>query len=278
MVTPNPSRQPSAFRTPTIVRVGLARDAKHNYWIDGRGPIPSVTTILRVVDKSGPLTGWAKRVTAEAAIDHRAELDGWVEIGGRDGAVALLTKAASTVTERAATTGTDIHRLAEAITRGLDVVVSETQAPYVAAYRAFIRDFEPEFLAAEEMVCSVTHRYAGTLDAIARIAGETWLLDYKTSRGIYPETALQLAAYGAAEFIGRPGTAQRFAIPAIDRSGMLHLRPDGYELVPFDLDCAFEAFLAAKALTDWRARPGIVGRPVGPALVPFRPHTVKEIA
>jgi hypothetical protein len=251
-----------------VAGVGLARDRAHNYYLDGQGPYPSVTTILRVLDKSGPLVGWAKRVTAEAAIDHREDLSGWVELGGRDGAVGLLTRAASTVTERAATTGSDIHRLAEAIARGQDVVVSDVQAPYVAAYRSFLDDFAPEFLAAEEMVISVRDRYAGTLDAIARIDGITWLLDYKTSKGVYPETALQLAAYAGADFIGRPRTRQRFAIPPIDRAGVVHLTATGYELVPFDLSGALEAFLAARRLFDWRARNDVVGRPLSPTRVP----------
>jgi hypothetical protein len=265
------------YRETGIIQIGLTRDAKHNYYLDGQGPIPSVTTILRVVDKSGPLVGWAKRITAEAAVDHRADLDGWVQLGGRDGAVGLLTKAASTVTERAATTGSDIHALAESITLGHDVTVTDEQAPFVAAYRSWLVDFAPEFLAAEEMVCNATAGYAGTLDAIVKIAGETWLIDYKTSKGVYPETALQLAAYGQAEFIGRAGDAQRYAMPVIGQYAVLHIRPEGYELVPFDVEGAYDAFLAAKRLSDWKLSENSVGRPVGPALVSF-PHTVKGVA
>src|SRR3990170_4434209 len=193
-----------------IAQIGLARDPKHNYFLDGNGPIISVTTVLKIVDKSGPLVGWAKRITAEAAVDHRADLEGWVALGGRDGAVGFLTKA-------------------------------------------------------------VTHGYAGTLDAIAKIAGETWLIDYKTSKGVYPETALQLAAYGHAEFIGRPGDPTRYAIPPVDQYGVLHLRPEGYELVPMTVDAStFEAFLSAKRLTEWKSGASI-GAPVGPALLKF-PH------
>jgi hypothetical protein len=262
-----------------VAQLGLARDAKHNYFLDGTGPIISVTTVLKVVDKSGPLVGWAKRITAEAAIDHRLELAGWVEMGGKDGAVGLLTRAATVVTEKAAITGSDVHSYAEAISRGQDVEVPEHLAPYVAAYRTWIADFAPEFLAAEEMVCSVTHGYAGTLDAIAVIAGGTWLIDYKTSKGVYPETALQLAAYGRADFIGRPGDPTRYAIPKVDQFGVLHLRPEGYELVPMTVDhSTFEAFLAAKRLTEWRSGRDIVGAPVGPALLKFQAPAKERVA
>jgi hypothetical protein len=119
------------------------------------------------------------------------------------------------------------------------------------------------------------HGYAGTLDAIVRIAGETWLLDYKTSKGVYPETALQLAAYANADFIGRPGDPIRYGIPVIEQYGVVHIRPEGAELVPMDVGGAFEAFLAAKRLTDWRSA-DVVGRPVGPALLNF-PRTSERV-
>jgi hypothetical protein len=251
-----------------IAQVGLARDENHNYYLEGAGPIPSVTKILQIVDKSGPLIGWAKRITAEAAVKHRAELGGWVDTFGDDGAVGLLTKAATVLRDRAANAGSEIHTFAEAITRGQEVEVPAELAPYVAAYRTWVEQFQPEFLAAEEMIYS-HHGYAGTFDAIARIAGETWLLDYKTSKGVYVETALQLAAYGAADFIGRPGDPLRYVIPEIAQYGVVHIRPEGAELVPYDVTDAFEAFLAFKRGAEWRARESIIGAPVGPALLNF---------
>ena len=260
---------PKILRMTNIATVGLARDEQHHYFLDGKGPIPNVSGILQVVDKSGPLIGWAKRITAEAALKHRKELDGWVETFGQDAAVSTLTKAATVQRDRAANAGSEIHQFAEAIARGQDVEVPEDLAPYVAAYRTWVSRFEPEYLAAEEMVCSVKHNYAGTLDAIVRIAGETWLLDYKTSRGTYIETALQLAAYGAAEFIGRAGDPTRYAMPKIDEYGVVHIRPEGAELIPYDITGAFDAFLAAKTLHQWRLREGIMGMPVGPALLNF---------
>lgn len=257
-----------------LATIGLARDEVHRYYWNGAGPIASVTTVIGVVDKSGPLIGWAKRTTAEAAVDNAAAIPGWVEMAGRDGAVSLLTKAASVKRDRAADAGTAVHGYAEAISRGIDVEVPEDYAPFVAVYRRFLADFSPAFLAAEEMVCSLKHGYAGTLDAICTIAGETWLLDYKTSKGVYPETALQLAAYGAADFIGRPGVARKFAIPKVDQYGVLHLRPEGYELVPFSIAGAFKAFLAAKALYAYRQEPSPVGLPIGPRI----PAPAKEVA
>jgi len=263
-----------------ITQIGLARDEKHVYHWNGGEALPSVTTILGVVDKSGPLIGWAKRITAEAAVDHRAQIEDWVGIGGRDGAVQFLTKAATVQRDRAANAGSEVHAFAEAIARGQDVEVPDELMPFVTAYRGFLNDFQPKFLAAEEMVCSLKHQYAGTLDAICVIANETWMLDYKTSKGVYPETALQLAAYGRAEFIGKPGTPQKFRIPPIDQYGVLHLRPEGFELVPYTVTPeTFRAFLAARLLHGWREGEGkgVIGQAIGPQLLKFQ-APAKEIA
>ena len=260
-----------------VAQIGLARNEKHEYFLDGKGPITSVTTVIKIVDKSGPLVGWAKRITAEAAVRHADKLPEWVADFGEDGAVSMLTKASNVIRDKAANAGSDIHQFAEAIVRGEDVVVPEELAPYVASYRKWLADFEPEFLAAEEMVYS-HHGYAGTFDAIARIAGEVWMLDYKTSKGVYEETALQLAAYANADFIGRAGDPLRYGIPEVEQYGVVHIRPEGAELVPYDCTGAFEAFLDFMRGQQWRQRGSIVGAPVGPALLKFPAQAKEAIA
>jgi len=245
---------------------GLTRDEHHVYrWNDGP-PIPSVTTILKVVDKSGPLIGWAKRITAEAAVDNVADLAKWVELSGRDGTVQLLTKIATNQRDKAANRGSEVHTLAEAIARQRPVLIPDELAPYLAAYQQWLAEWQPEFLAAEEMLISFEHNYAGTLDCIVRVLGEIWMLDIKTSKGTYAETALQLAAYSHADYFGRPGVAKRFRIPKVEQHGVLHLTPQGYEVVPYDVtDAEFEAFLSARKTWEWvegRAKT-VMGQPIG---------------
>jgi hypothetical protein len=260
--------------------LGLTRSETHGYvWADGStaiGPLPSVTTIIGVLDKSGPLIGWAKRVTAEAAIDNREQIPGWVELGGRDGAVSLLTKAASVKRDRAADVGSRVHALAEAVARGQEITLTEEERPFLTAYQHFLEEWKPRYLAAEEMVISLQHGYGGTFDAIVEMIDDVWMLDTKTSKGVYPETALQLAAYANADFIGRPADPKRYRIPAITAYGVLHLRPENggtYEVVPYTVtDGTFQAFLAARALLSWRETEGqmVMGQPLGRAIVTRR--------
>ena len=256
--------------------IGLSRDERHGYrWSDGitaTETLPSVTTIMGVLDKSGPLIGWAQRIVAEAAVDNAGMLPQWLEIGGRDGAISLLKKAATTKRDVAADIGTRVHALAESVARGIPVELTEQERPYLSAYQRFLDEWQPRYLAAEEMVVSLVHGYGGTFDAIVEMAGDTWMLDTKTSKGTYPETALQLAAYAGADFIGRPGDSQRYSIPPCTAFGVLHLRPDNggvYEVIPYDVTpYTFSAFLWARRLYEWRETEAtkVMGQPLGRAI------------
>lgn len=258
-------KPPPALLTP----VGLSRDDKHVYGFnDGTTvtwPLVSVTTVIGVIDKSGPLVGWAKREVANAAVRNLTVLSTMVDASGQESAAKWLGTIPGYQRDTAADIGTRIHALAESISRGNEVVLTEAEQPFIDHYRQFLADWSPTFLAAEEMVCNLTLGYAGTLDAIVEMGGETWLLDYKTSKGTYPETALQLAAYANAEFIGRPLTPRKFRIPPVTRYGVLHLRPESYELVPYAVDdTTFAAFRDALSLHRWRDGQSreVVGKPL----------------
>ena len=72
----------------------------------------------------------------------------------------------------------------------------------VEAYLKFCRDWDLHAEYVESAVYSVTHGYAGTLDLIATLRdGKRWLLDLKTSKGVYGDMALQQAAYRFAEYL-----------------------------------------------------------------------------
>jgi hypothetical protein len=249
--------------------LGLTRDAGHVYtWNDGvdlRSEIPSVTTILRVIDKSRPLTGWAKRETAACAVRNLDMLVRMRETGGDAAAVNWLKGIPDYRRDTAADIGTRVHLFAEQLARGEEPAATPEEAPFVAAYREFLAEHRPRFLAVEEMVVSLRHGYGGTCDAFAVLGGETWLLDVKSGSGIYAETGLQLAAYANAEFIGRPGVSRRYRLPRATRFGVVHVRPDGARLIEYHVARdTFAAFLDARRLFGWTQGAGksIVGQPV----------------
>lgn len=256
----------------SVPQIGLYRNVRHEYFWQGEGPLSGVTSAVGMLDKSGPLVSWAKRETASCAIRNLPMLTQMVASGGPLKAVDWLKGIPDYQKDTAADLGSAVHAFAEQIARGEDPDVPDDSKPFVTAYRRFLADYSPQYLAVEEMVANLTHGYGGTLDAICRINGETWLLDTKTSKGAYPETALQLAAYGNAEFIGRTNDPTKYAIPPIERYGVLHLNPysedrpkgypEGYRLIPYTVgDDEWEAFLSALLLLRWKR-----GAQVGQAL------------
>ncbi len=69
-------------------------------------------------------------------------------------------------------------------------------------------------------------------------------VDYKTGRGVYGEVALQTAAYRFAEVCVDSDGVER-PVPPVDGCYVLHIRPEGYELMGLDAGReTFETFLA----------------------------------
>lgn len=188
---------------------------------------PSVTTILNSLPKHA-LKHWAAKVVAEYAADHINT----IALMDRDAAIDLLKREPLRSTSRAASLGTTIHHHIEH-GKPPDVVADE-EAPYLAAFQAFCDDWQPEFLRQEITVFNRSVGYAGTVDATARLPdhaagnGGTYLLDWKTGKGVYPEAALQLAAYRSAEWWDL-GDHQTETKPVPLHGGLIvHLTPDGY--------------------------------------------------
>lgn len=171
-------------------------ERRHSYALLKNGKkhkIPSVTTVCGVIDKSGPLIGWAINNTLEtckqAITPNQEHSEVYLE------AVWEAAKRASRgVKGEAARKGTQIHRDIE---EGLSGSRSEESLSREAAEAlVFLRgaDLCPEFF--ERRIYSRRHRYSGTLDLIAKDAnGNLVLVDWKTGKSVYPEFRLQTAAY-----------------------------------------------------------------------------------
>jgi len=256
-----------------LTRIGLYRDPRHNYeahypGID-QGKVPGITGSINAMDKPA-LVGWAKRETAKAALRNFETVRGMVaqypvppddERLADHPAVSFLKATPGYQRDAAGDLGTRVHILAEALTGGKKPVIADDVAPFAEAYiRDFLEPHKPKFheLYVEAMVYhsgrdGIVLPYGGTMDVFCRIGEETWLLDYKTSRsGVYPETALQLAAGRYAEFIGRPGDPKRYPVPKVDRCGVVWIRPEGAQLIEYKADPQeFQAFAACRLLRHW---------------------------
>ncbi len=106
-------------------------------------------------------------------------------------------QAAKTATERSAEEGTAIHEAIEGLLLGKKSDVSPAVAPAVTAFLEFSEKNNIRTTAdcVERRIVNTTHRYAGTIDAIATIGGKLGVLDIKTSQAIYRDYCLQTSAY-----------------------------------------------------------------------------------
>lgn len=234
--------------------VGLVRTDDHRYYWNGEGPFPGVTTVQGVLDKSTPMMLWAAKQVAEAAV-RDAYRTAWARQSGIPEAdlIKQLAKLPERQRDAAASTGTAVHWHAEQIALGRAQPVDAQEWPFIRQYLAWRDDWQPEYTAVEYMGINLTHRYGGTGDLIIKSRGERWLLDIKTGR-YYDETALQLVACSEFEFVGKADDPTPYPMPAVDRFGVLDLKPDGWKVVPyqFDREAAFAAFAHLAALYHWK--------------------------
>lgn len=231
-------------------------------WPGDPDPFDSVTSVLSGGLAKPFLIGWAAKMAAECAVNQR---DVWAAMARRE-AVDYVKNAHRRSSEKAAADGSDVHDWAEKMVLGVGIpTLPDELQGFCDSFRRFLDDFKPEYEATEVTVYNRKHRYAGTLDALMRIDGRLYLADYKTGKGIYGETAAQLAAYRYAEFMGLPDGSE-VPVPEVFGCAIVHIRPDRYEFVPVDAgERAFRAFLAAQR-TRWFAEnsDGFLGQPLLP--------------
>lgn len=237
--------------------IGLERDGLHRYYLNGEGPIPSVTTITGILDKPG-LTRWIREQIAGAAYDELERLARDKARGDRAAAIAYLVNRRDD-SAQARDYGTSVHALTEELDRGNDPDVPEECATDLAAYLRWRDEQITAFPLIEAYVAHLDFPYAGTLDRLAVIDGEVWLLDLKTSKSVadkkgnvWPEMRLQLAGYGHATIVGWPDIADTEPMPAVDHYGIVQIRDGRARLYPADVtDADWEAFGHCVRIYQW---------------------------
>lgn len=203
--------------------------------------IPGVTTII------DSQLGWNKRILIAWA---RREA-----LAGRDPDLVL---------KQAGDIGSIVHKLIEAHIKGIleDINIEAdlkdfSQANIDKAENAFIAylDWEKRnnliYVASEMQVVSEDYRFGGTIDILAKNNGKLWLIDPKSSKGIYPEFVVQAAAYRVAYMLQECNR--------IDEVHLLHLgKEDGsfadHRISDDKLSNAWSVFVNCRKLYDLKKR------------------------
>ena len=201
--------------TPIIKR--LETDDEHYYFI-GEEYYPAVTKIL----------SWGM-YTPVQLMDWR----------GRVG-----NEVAEEIMNSAGDRGSMIHDLLENLINGADIDLTKMASRDAhLAYNGFggwLAEYQPKFLKLKDFnlatygksklgteftVASEEYKFAGTVDLLCEIDGEVWIVDFKTSKGVYDSHMLQITAYQQA-FEEMTGIKPR--------RGILHLKnttKKGYQFV-----------------------------------------------
>ena len=218
----------------------------------------SVTTAIKDGIPKPGLQRWFIKNVAMIAAKNRKKLAEMTQAKAKD---YILDMHYGDRDQDAANLGSTVHAYCEKIAlmdNHDELVMDEDDPalPYVLGFIQFIKDHKPVFLETEATVYSRTHGYAGTADAFIKIGRKTYVVDYKSGKSVWPEAALQLSAYRYADFIGRADGSED-SIPTCSGGLIIHLRPEGYEIVP--VACGpdvFDTFLSALDIFRWNAIDG----------------------
>lgn len=224
---------------------------------------PGVTSVVGQLPKPF-LQRWNANMAAELAI---SSLDFIKEMAerDRDGAKKYIAGAAFRYTSHRARVGSQAHDLFERMIRGQYVGnVHPDMRTYQRHFAEFLDRVQPELVRAEDVAWSDTHKYAGSFDAMLRLklddkgkpdpTGDSALViaDWKTSKGTYPDVALQMSAYAHADEVVAPdGT--REAMPDFDGAVVLHITDETWEFLPvrIDREDVFSQFLHLRETFNW---------------------------
>jgi hypothetical protein len=218
-------------------------------WTDGT-EYPSVTSIIRAGVAKPNLVDWAARKIAEAAAKDRNNL----ALLTKAGAQKFLLDAFHGERDTTAELGNAIHSTAEHYSRNEPepLVLEPDVWPFMTQFFDFLQRVKPVYHETEVTVYSRTYVFAGTADAVVEIDGVIYVLDIKSGKSVWPEVALQLAAYSRADFIGLPDGSEKPLSVNLKRGLVLHLRPDRWSLDYWDIsNPIFDCFLAAQDMHHW---------------------------
>ena len=221
--------------------------------------LPRVTSVLKIIDKSGPMMGWAINTTKaeiRAALEDVLTQPGELTPQGvwdRVAKAMVGQRATFRARDEAANIGRAAHAMIQWHTQRMlgQAVGPEPSGPEGAeragvAWMDWARDVNFTPLHTELLVYCPACATAGTLDVIAKVEGAATLVDYKTGKAVYDEHHLQVRVY--------EHMAKRAGI-AVDRTLLLRLPkvssdPD-FEPVPA-VDIPYRYWISVRRAWEWK--------------------------
>lgn len=239
------------------IKVGSTRF----YKVEGvEGLFPSVTSVLGSVLKTEALENWKRGLILSNLKERLAKSQATDRLKPFaeefDRARKMAEKAPQEVLAISSEFGIRAHSVCETLAQGKQLSqkeMSPDMVPIISAFKKWQDQMKINIVSVETPIFSLTHRYAGCVDALATRTDEhgntiRLVLDWKTSASVYPTYAMQIAAYARAleereaspDFKIDEGWIVRF-----DKSQPIF---EAHRIT--DIDAAFRGFRSALSL--WR--------------------------
>lgn len=202
--------------------------------------LPRVTQVIGRASKY-PLERW-KRMIVASIIANDDTL--------RTLALTNPYQASDEAVRRGPLRGTAMHGVTELI--DMDVDVPTMSPEFVSMGSVYEQLMEGiQILHREVTLVNLSEGYAGTTDKIIDYGGLT-IVDVKTSKSVYADVAMQLAAYANAEFIWTG--SEYLPMPDVRKDVALvaNIRIDGGDLVPVRIEDAYQGFLGMLHFAKWQ--------------------------
>lgn len=252
----------------------MSRAPKDFYDIPTEGGVlrlPRVTSICKAVGDKEKLVAWVARTEKEAALNAAIEQFGAIPPDQRYGTSVIefstmlrervgTGRSNEAVSEGAKLIGNEAHKRLEWAVQGRvgpEPPVGPEAAIAVAEGERFLLERGVTELMSEAVVYSTKHGFAGTLDLFALVEGgrggpvpQKTVIDWKTSKAIYPEAKLQLGGYAIALDEMGHGPVERAMVVRLPKT----TEDPGFEVVEIagqELADVKAAFLHALGIWNW---------------------------
>ena len=176
----------------------------HRYKLLGeKDYLVSVTSATGIIDKSRFLIPWAINLAKSYLLKY---LETNKSVTAEE-LYPIIDEACAQHTikkEEAADIGSQIHAWIESFANSKITNANCPELPEdsdervtagISAFLSWYNENKVIFLESERLIYSKKYKYVGLTDAVAKVNGELFIIDYKSGKSIYPEYAYQLSAY-----------------------------------------------------------------------------------
>ena len=183
----------------------------HSYKVEDE-IVPSATKVLDVISKPALVpwalkvgVGWLERNIFHDEKSSSKKTNVYKSQMGMDSIIKGIKSAYRQKSHSALNIGTITHDWVEdAINWKLNggeipkLPTQEEALNSIDAFKSWVGENNVEWISSEEKLYNRKYKYAGTVDARANINGEYCIIDWKTSKAVYPAYHLPVAAYAKA--------------------------------------------------------------------------------